>query len=986
MKFTQLFFLLLIGVALQAQTKFEWKQASSGGYTYKYVTNDPMNARFYTLKNGLTVVLSQNKKEPRIAVRIPVRAGSNTDPKDHTGLAHYLEHLLFKGTDKFGSLDWAKEKPMLDQIDQLYEQYNSTTDVQQRKAIYHAIDSVSGLAAKFAIANEYDKMMASIGSQRTNAHTWVEETVYEEDIPSNAVDKFLAVQAERFRNPILRIFHTELEAVYEEKNRSLDNDQWKIQEAMHSLLFPTHNYGQQTTIGTIEHLKNPSLKAIREYYYKYYVPNNMAIVMAGDFNPDELIKKIDAAFSYMQPKPVEGYLGPQEQPIKGPVVKDIFGPSAETMRLVYRIGPANSREADLAFLTSSILSNGKAGLLDLNLNKQQKVLGAAAGTRQYKDYGIFLLMANPKQGQTLEEAKDILLEQIDKLKKGEFDESLIKAIVANYKLSQLTAQENNSSRVEDVVDEFIKNRGQDWDKNVALLDEAEKVTKKEIVDFANRFFTADNYAVIYKRKGEDKSIVKVDKPPITPVETNAGKQSDFVKAITKDPLPALQPQWLDYNKDIQKGKAGNAAVLYVPNKENSLFRLHYQYKMGSYNNKLLPLALQYLQFLGTDKYTSEDITKQFYNLAASFSANAGNEETTVTISGLQENFDQAVALFEQLLRNCKADPKALEALKDRTLKARANNKTNKQAIAEAIRNYAVYGDKNPFNYVLSNDEIRAIKAEDLVAILHNLSSYKHDVLYYGPAELPKLTSTITRLHTMPKTWTNATAPVQFKQVKQTANQVLFTDYDAVQSEIYWVRDLGTYDPKQTAKIAIYNSYFGGGMGSVVFQTIRESKALAYSTYAFVQMPSKKEDDYTFVGYVGSQADKMNDAIGSMNELLAKLPQTPQNFENAVKSQKKDLETQRITKDAIIFSYLNAQKRGLNEDIRKTVYQELNKLTLNDITEYHNKQFQQQPFTYTVIASEKKINVEDLKKYGEVKKINVDELFGYENGDKAQKVF
>jgi predicted Zn-dependent peptidase len=212
MKFTHLFLLLLVVATSQAQKKYEWKTATSGGYTYRYVSNDPMGTRFYTLKNGLSVVLSPNKKEPRIAVRIPVRAGSNTDPKENTGLAHYLEHMLFKGTDKFGSLDWAKEKPLLDKIDNLYEQYNGATDAAKRKAIYREIDSISGVAAKYAIANEYDKMMASIGSQRTNAHTWVEETVYEEDIPSNAVDKFLAVQAERFRNPILRIFHTELEA------------------------------------------------------------------------------------------------------------------------------------------------------------------------------------------------------------------------------------------------------------------------------------------------------------------------------------------------------------------------------------------------------------------------------------------------------------------------------------------------------------------------------------------------------------------------------------------------------------------------------------------------------------------------------------------------------------------------------------------------------------------------------------------------------
>lgn len=983
MKLTHLLFILLLAATVaQAQKKYEWKTATAAGYTYKYVTNDPMNTRFYTLKNGLTVALSPNKKEPRIAVRIPVRAGSNTDPKDHTGLAHYLEHLLFKGTEKYGSLDWAKEKPYLAKIDNLYEQYNSATDSLKRKAIYRTIDSVSGLAAKWAIANEYDKMMASIGSQRTNAHTWVEETVYEEDIPSNAVDKFLAIQAERFRDPIFRIFHTELEAVYEEKNRSLDNDNSKVFEAINALLFPTHNYGQQTTIGTVEHLKNPSLKAIREYYYKYYVPNNMAVVMAGDFNPDELIKKIDAAFAYMQPKPVQGYQGFAEAPVKGPLVKEIYGPSAESIRLAYRTGASDSRDAFLADLTASVLSNGKAGLLDLNLNKGQKVLGAGAGVQQYKDYGVFILSANPKQGQTLEQVKDILLEQIGKLKKGEFDESLIKAIVANYKLSQLQAQENNNNRVEEIVDQFIKNKDAEWNKNVAQLDEMSKVSKNEIVDFANKFFTADDYAVIYKRKGEDKSIVKVEKPAITPVETNAGKQSAFVATITKEPLPPTKPLWLDYNKDILKSKAGLADVLAVPNKDNTLFRLHYHYDMGSFNNRALPVALQYLQFLGTDKYSAEEITKQFYNLAASFSAGATNEETTLTVSGLQENFDKAVSLFESLLRSCKPDEAALSALKDRLLKARANTKTNKQAIAAGLRSYALYGAGNPFNYVLTNEEIKGLKADDLVALLHSLPNYKHEVLYYGPTPLIKLDADITKLHALPKTWTPTPAAVVFKPLKQPASKVFFTDYDAVQSEIYWVKDLGQYDPKQTARIDLFNNYFGGNMGSVVFQTIRESKALAYSTFAGVQTPAKKENDYTFTGYVGSQADKMNDAIIAMNELLTDLPKTPQNFDNAVKSEKKDLETERITKDAIIFNYLAAKKKGLDYDVRKTVYTDLGKLTLNDLATYHQQQFKGQPFSYSVVASEKRIKVDDLKKYGEVKKLNVDELFGYENAIRA----
>jgi len=293
--------------ALMAQSGIQWKEASSGGYKYRYVNGDPMKARFYTLKNGLTVIMSQNRKEPRIQTLFAVRAGSVHDPKDHTGLAHYLEHLLFKGTYRYGSLDSVQEKKYLNQVNELYEAYNNSRDTNERRLIYRRIDSVSGIAAKYAIPNEYNEMMTSMGAQGTNAHTSVEETVYEENIPSNAIDKFLTVQSERFRNPVFRLFHTELETVYEEKNRTLDNDANKVWEGMLNAMFPTHNYGQQTTIGTIEHLKNPSLKAIREYYERFYVADNMALILAGDFEPDQLIAKIDKAFSYMTSRPVKQY-------------------------------------------------------------------------------------------------------------------------------------------------------------------------------------------------------------------------------------------------------------------------------------------------------------------------------------------------------------------------------------------------------------------------------------------------------------------------------------------------------------------------------------------------------------------------------------------------------------------------------------------------------------------------------------------------------
>ncbi len=811
MRNTILLILLIIAVGANAQTKYEWKTDSSAGYTWRYVTNDPLQARIYTLSNGLTVLLSVNHKEPRVAVRIAVRAGSNTDPRDHTGLAHYLEHLLFKGTDRYGTLDWAKEKPFLDKIDALYEQYNSTRDPLQRKAIYHRIDSTSGLASHYAIANEYDKLMADIGAQGSNAHTWVEETVYEEDIPSGAMDKFLAVQAERFRDPIFRLFHTELEAVYEEKNRGLDNDGVKMNEAMNATLFPTTNYGQQTTIGTVNDLRNPSLRAIRAYYHQYYVPNNMAVVMAGDFDPDVLIRKIDQAFAYMQPKPVQGYEHAPERDLTAPVVRTIYGPSAENVRIGFRTPAVNTREAVVLDLISSIFSNDKAGLLDLNLNKQQKLQGAQAELEQYKDYGVMVFVGSPRQGQTLEQVRDLLLQQIDLLKKGRFDDSLVHSIVANGKLALLEGLQKNDARVGALQEGFILHRDTLWDRDVAQLDEQAGIGKDEIVAVANKYLK-DNYVLLYKRKGVDRNIVKVGKPPITPVETNAGKQSPFVKRVEAMLITPVSPQWLDFNTGIVHTKAGIASVLYVPNKENDLFHLYYRLDMGSWNDRLLPMAAQYLQYLGTAAHPTAEISRAFYSIACNFSVNATTETTTITITGLQENFSRAVALFEEVMRHCLPDSLALVALKDRLEKSRANNKLNKQAIMQGLISYARYGPKNPFNSGLTSEELRALKPEDLANVLHSLLDHPHTIIYYGPLSVDSFTQAITGVHRLPANWVPYPAKVRFPFAEQQSNKLLFADYDMVQAEICWIRNSEEYDVRKEAVVDLFDNYFGGEYG------------------------------------------------------------------------------------------------------------------------------------------------------------------------------
>ncbi len=964
---------LLIAGSASAKEEHVWKDAKAAGYKYRYVTNDPMQTRFYTLANGMTVILSPTNKEPRMQVYIATKAGSKTDPADHTGLAHYLEHMMFKGTENYGALDRAKEKPLLDAIDNLYEEYNHTKDESKRAAIYHRIDSVSGVASKYAIANEYDKLMGAMGAQGTNAFTSFEQTVYTEDIPSNSADKFFKVQYDRFHAPVFRIFHTELEAVYEEKNRTLDNDGRKVSELMLAQLFKNHNYGKQTTIGTIEHLKNPSMLEIKKYFKTYYVPNNMGIIVSGDFEPDQLIKVIDNYFSHLEEAKVPKYTFTPEAPITTPIEKEVYGPDAENVAIGYRMPGVHEKDAILADIVSQILTNGRAGLIDLNLVKKQKLLRASAGTDILIDYGYMELRGNPTQGQSLEDVKKLMLGEIDNLKAGNFDDDLVVSIINNNKKAMMQQNEKYGSRARALMNAFTAE--EDWAEDVDYIERISKITKKDITDFAKKYF-ANNYVVIYKRKGEDKSVVKVVKPSITAVETNAGKQSNFVKTVNNMPVTPLKPVWLDYSKDLQRANLGPAEVLYVHNNENGLFRMAYRYKMGTWNDKRLAIAAQYLQFLGTEGKTSEQISKEFYKLACSFNVNTSGEFTTVSIEGLQENFDKATALFEDLITNCVANEDALTSLKARINKSRTDAKNNKGAIMQGLTNYARYGADNPFNNVLTNAELAAITSADLVDMLHSMNNYSHRVLYYGPSSLTALTAALTTVHKMPVMFKPYTAAKVFNFTTQTKNEVLFANYDMVQSEIRWVRNIAGYDATKQPVIDMFNSYFGGGMGSLVFQTIRESKALAYSTFANYSTPEKKEDPYAILAYVGCQADKFNESIKAMNELLNELPNVEINFNTAKSAIKKDIETERITQDGVIYNYLAAERRALNEDVRKRIYDKMDKMVFNDIKQFHTDNIANKPYTYCIVASDKKIVSDDLKKVGEVHVLTLDELFGY----------
>ena len=933
-----------------------------------------MKTRIYTLKNGLKVYLSVNDEKPRIQTYIAVRTGSKNDPAETTGLAHYLEHLMFKGTNRFGTTNPEAEAPLLDDIEQRYEKYRKLTDPEARKQAYHEIDSVSQVAAKYFIPNEYDKLMAAIGSEGSNAYTSFDVTCYTEDIPANELENWAKIQSDRFMNMVIRGFHTELEAVYEEYNMGLTRDMSKLYYTMCAMLFPNHPYGTQTTIGTQEHLKNPSITNIKNYFKKWYVPNNVAICMSGDLDPDKTIAIIEQYFGDWQPgddvsQPQFDALPELSQP------KDttIIGQEAEQVWVGWRTQQANSLQADTLQLLESVLSNGKAGLFDLDLNQTMKVQRAYATPELMHDHGGFVLMGVPKEGQTLEEVRSLMLAEIDKLKKGDFPENLLPSIINNMKRTHYELLEYNEGRADMFVDAFINEV--DWQQEVGRIDRISKITKQQLVAFANRFFT-DGYATVFKKQGVDPSQKKIDKPVITPIQANRDQVSDFVKAIQESEVEPIQPRFVDYQKDITFGKtAYDQPLYYVKNETNGLFELVFHYAFGQSADRRFDVASDYFNYLGTDQLSAADLRQKFYELACDCNISVGVEDINITLSGLSEDMEQAIALMHDVFQHVKVDKEAYNELVGVTLKNRADAKKSQQSSFNYLYDYATQGAHNGYRDQMSEQELKATDPQVFVNLLKSLMQYQHTVLYYGPQDASAVSSSVAKLFGKDLKPVPENKP--YLDLLANTNEVWIAPYQAKNIYMRMYHNEGrTWNPEEAAVQEVFNEYFGGGMNGIVFQEMREARGLAYNAYAYYYSPTWKDRKECFITHIITQNDKMADCITHFNEILNEMPASETAFQIAKDAVAKRLASARTTKMGIFNAYLSAQKLGLGYSENELIYKHLDKVTLNDIVNFEKANMANKPLRYIILGDENQLDMKALEKIGPVKHLTTEEVFGF----------
>jgi predicted Zn-dependent peptidase len=758
--------------------------------------------------------------------------------------------------------------------------------------------------------------------------------------------------------------------VYEEKNMSLDRDGSKAWESLYAGLFKKHTYGTQTTLGSVEHLKNPSIKALKDYYGQRYVPNNMAIVLSGDFNPDTIIAKIDREFGSIPQGKLQDWKVVVEDPILKSEIREVIGPDAESVMIGFRLGGAKSPDVDMLRLISEMLSNGKAGLIDLNINLAQKAMGAGTFMDIGADYSTFILYGSPKTGQSLDEVRDLLLAQLRLIESGDFPEWLMPAAISNQKLDHLKSMEKTDSRALAIADVFVQDAS--YEDFVNQFDRQSTIIPLGIQKFARQILNS-NYVAVYKKTGIPTETEKIEKPVITPVDLNRTAESEFLTNIRNSKPKPVEPVFVDFKKEILvQNASGGIKVYSVKNTTNELFDLSFRFDMGSQNDLKLAIATQYLPFLGTVSMSPEQLKQEFFKLACDYDVRVNDREITINLSGLSSNMEAALVLFESIITNPQPNQTKLDNLIEDILKARADAKLNKRSILGAMIQYAQYGPKSAFTNVLSENELRNLKADELTTLIRGLSGFQHEVFYYGDKPAAEVVSILRKNHKVPMTLKPVPATVKYPMLDVVESQVYVVDYEMKQVDIALVSKSGIYSPLDVPVVSMFNEYFG----NIVFQDIREAKALAYTATGSYNSSRYKGENNSLFGYVGTQNDKLPEAMKGMFELYNNMPEATNSFLGDKNGLLSKIRTERIPKSGILKQYITNRKLGIDYDVRRDVYEKVNSMKFSDIKAFSDKNLKNKKFRICILGKSEQLNMDVLSKYGKITTLKLEDIFGY----------
>ena len=925
---------------------------------------------FY-LDNGLKVVLCEDHSAPTIHGMVYVHAGSKNDPLDATGMAHYFEHIMFKGTDKIGTIDWEKEKVFLDSIDIMYDKLHETDVPEERVAIQQKINELSIASTDYAIPNEVDLILTKMGGEGLNAGTSYDYTVYFNSFPSNQVAKWMDVYVERFRNPVFRLFQSELETVYEEKNMYGDNPTNAFMEMMFKECFGEHPYGRPV-IGITEHLKNPQTTKMREFFNTYYVANNMTLIMVGDFVPEEIKPMIEEKFSVWEKRELPEFPEFELPAFDKEVVKEVKLTPMKMGIISYK-GVDNTHEDNLALnVMMNLIMNGATGILDKAMVNNE-IMAAMMMPLSLEDHGVNIFLYVPKLiGQSHEEAEAIVFDAVNKIKSGDFSEDLVEAAkttILKDRLQNLAGIDNLSYVLMD-----LESRGITFEEYLAETDKIKNLTKEDIVAVANKYFT-ENRTILRSSMGFPEKD-KVEKPNWKAVDVkNTELKSEFAKQIEAQEVAEVQPQVIEFGKDVIIEKANDAFTMYSSkNPYNNIFNMTITYHHGLINNPDLDNAISLWSVLGTESKSFEELELELQKMGASIYVNAGNGATVLTISGFEENLDKILAICEDKVFNAKYDASKLNILIDADKMNRKTDKTSPDTWSSALNQYVLYGENS--NYLNNTDIEKWAKrsGEEILNDFKEIFNYCGDITFNGNLDTKEVIASLNSHNLIKNDAIKAEKKINVPQ-EQSKNIVYFAHNKKFrQSNIRMYVPGEKLNEQEQALSNVFNKYFGTDMYSIVFQEIRELRSLGYTAYSYYNYDYlNRYPGYQFA-YVGTQSDKTNEAVDAMRALIVDMPEKMEKFDTSKEALIMSRAADYIMPGNMPSSVKSWIEMGYDHDPRIETTNYIKETSYDDIEKFYQDKVQDRPIVIMIVGNKKDVDMKVLKKYGEVRMVKFDEIY------------
>lgn len=932
---------------------------------------DPLGVRRVVLDNGLTVLLSENHERPEVFGAVVVRTGAKNDAPDDTGMAHYLEHMLFKGTTRLGTTDWKRERPLQKRLEALYEQRRAATD-EQRDRIDEEIGKVVAKTYAYAVPNEIDQLLEGIGATGVNAFTTYDETVYHNTFPASQMEPWLATYAQRFVDPVFRLFPTELEAVYEEKNIAIDTTGYELFRTFMRHAFPNHPYGTNDILGEVEHLKNPSLAAMKAYYERWYVPGNMALVLSGDFDTNEVLPKVERHFGAWKrgpdPRVEQRALTPfgRDQRVSARVTPVRAG------AIAYRTVPESHPDFAALQVARRLLSNAqRSGLID-RISDEGKVLYAVHVPADLADHNLDVVAYVPRLlTQSFRRAERLVAEQFRRIAEGHFDDAHFEALKQGLLVEERARWEDNEERALAIAHAFVTGGG--WKAHLDYLERLQTLTRADVLRVARELF-GERRLILRSRVGYPRKM-RLEKPNHPPVQPRRGAHSECFEALRSMPAGEPRIDYVDFDAVKTVQVAEGVKLRANGNPFNDLYQLELRFGVGTDVIRELDLLEDYLVRIGSEQTPGERMRERLFALGTTLEAEADIDEFVVRLSGPQEHLRAGLTLLRELMDSPHAERKPLRQVRREIWAFRRLDRKNPPAVGSALRDHVLYRDDSAYHREYGPTGARFLGLRRVMKAWDRVQGYALEVGYVGTMDPEAIAGVVRETLPLREGLRPAVGHLVYpRHLPDTTTVYFVPQRNAVQTQLWFAVEGEPVQVGERAAADAFEAYFGGGMAGLVFQEVREFRALAYAAHARYRRDEEIVQRGHLVAHVGCQADKTVEAIDVMMRLITDMPEREDRTDlvraSLVRSQETESPSFRDLQDQIdLWTFT-----GEHEDPRKRALVAYRTLDFEDIAAFYRSHLAGRPVAIMVVGDPRRVKPRRLRKYGKLVRLRKRQLY------------